>query len=202
MVNNFQAIKPLLNFDSDDDFYHLQIIKRRKENPDMKSNSYALRSYYITSINYLEEIMKDVVAMCHMQTARACLNLNRRSFEKVAMQVMLKVTNQIINKDFKSVRRVYESVCGGCSNEPKKRWIIDIDTFDEDYISLVKSAIHLAAQRQQDEIIDINTLILATLPTKNGFHIITTPFPMLDFSKKFPGVDIHKDNPTLLYAIN
>ncbi len=31
MINNLNQIKTLLKFDSEDDFYHLQIIKRKKE---------------------------------------------------------------------------------------------------------------------------------------------------------------------------
>ncbi len=182
-INNFQLIKPLLNFDSENDFYHLQIIKRRKENPGMKSNSHAVRSYYISSLEHLEEIMSEVVTLCHMQSARACINLNRRSFEKVALQVLLKVTNQIINKDFKSVRKVYESVCGGCSNEPKKRWIVDIDTKDKDILIATEEKIGIEN-------------MLAVLPTKNGYHIITWPFS----TQLICGLDVHKDNPTILYA--
>jgi hypothetical protein len=33
MVDNFEKIIPLLKFDSEDDFYHLQILMRKKENP-------------------------------------------------------------------------------------------------------------------------------------------------------------------------
>jgi hypothetical protein len=39
MVDNFEIIKSLLQFDSEDDFYHLQILKRKKENPELGSNS-------------------------------------------------------------------------------------------------------------------------------------------------------------------
>jgi hypothetical protein len=49
MVNNFRQITQLLKFDSEDDFYHLQILKRKKENPELGSNSYVIRTYCIRS---------------------------------------------------------------------------------------------------------------------------------------------------------
>ena len=37
------------------------------------------------------------------------------------------------------------------------------------------------------------------IPTKNGFHLITDRFDVLEFKKNYPEVDIQKKNPTLLY---
>lgn len=31
MINNLELIKPLLKFESEDDFYYLQILKRKKD---------------------------------------------------------------------------------------------------------------------------------------------------------------------------
>ena len=33
MINNFNLIKPLLDFNSEDDFYFLQILQRKKDHP-------------------------------------------------------------------------------------------------------------------------------------------------------------------------
>lgn len=41
--------------------------------------------------------------------------------------------------------------------------------------------------------------VLMELPTKNGIHLITKPFDKREFNKKYPLVDIHKDNPINLY---
>ena len=35
--------------------------------------------------------------------------------------------------------------------------------------------------------------------TLHGKHLITSVFNVQKFSQKFPNIDIHKDNPTLLY---
>ena len=34
-MNNFQKIKPVLKFENENDFYFIQILKRRKDNPEM-----------------------------------------------------------------------------------------------------------------------------------------------------------------------
>lgn len=37
------------------------------------------------------------------------------------------------------------------------------------------------------------------IPTKNGYHIITKPFNLKQFKDKYPDIDVHKNNPTILY---
>jgi hypothetical protein len=138
MVDNFEKIIPLLKFDSEDDFYHLQILMRKKENPHLGSNSYVVKTYYIRSIEYLLNKKDEIINLCEFNNARACINLNRRSFEKIAFHTLKKVTDQIMNKDFKSVRKAYESVCGGFSNEPEKKWVIDIDYKDYIYLNQIE----------------------------------------------------------------
>ena len=48
MIDNFELIKSLLKFESPDDFYHLQILKRKKENPELGSNSRVVKTYYVS----------------------------------------------------------------------------------------------------------------------------------------------------------
>src|SRR6185437_7908359 len=99
MINNIEEIKQLLHFDSKDDFYHLQIIKRKKEHPELGANSYIAKTYYIYSIDKLEKSLPEIICLCNFHNARACINLNRRSFEKLSFQLLRKVTDQILNKD-------------------------------------------------------------------------------------------------------
>ena len=190
MVDNLELIKPFLLFDSEDDFYHLQIIKRKKENPELGSNSYIVKTYSITSVEHLEKVYPEIKAICDFHQARAGINLNVRSFEKIAFHALRKLTDVIMNKDFKSARKSYDSVCGAYSAGKNKSWIIDIDVTD---MSTVRSV--------SGSIFDVDPLgekVKAILPTKNGFHLITTPF---NLSKvKFENIDIHKNNPTILYV--
>ena len=47
--------------------------------------------------------------------------------------------------------------------------------------------------------VDFNSKINATIPTKNGWHLITKPFNLQQFKEKYPDIDVQKNNPTLLY---
>ena len=53
MIDCINHIKDLLVFESADDFYFLQILQRKKENPQLGSNSRVIKNYYITSTQYL-----------------------------------------------------------------------------------------------------------------------------------------------------
>lgn len=191
MINNLEVIKQLLKFESEDDFYFLQILKRKKENPELGSNSLVIKTYYIRSIEHLEKLIPEIISLCTLHNARGCINLNVRSFEKIAFHTLKKVSDIIMNKDFKSVRAAYDSVCGEFGTGKNKSWIIDIDNFDENLDKEIQLTIN--------NIIPIGMKVLANLPTKNGHHIICTPFDVREFKTKYPDIDIHKNNPTILY---
>lgn len=44
--------------------------------------------------------------------------------------------------------------------------------------------------------------LFAEIPTMNGCHLITKPFNLQKFKEKFPKIDVHKNNPTVLYVPN
>ena len=46
-----------------------------------------------------------------------------------------------------------------------------------------------------------NTKYISNIPTKTGWHLITTPFNLQQFRKEYPDIDVHKNNPTLLYCL-
>lgn len=190
MVDNLELIKPFLVFDYEDDFYHLQIVKRKKENPELGSNSYIVKTYSITSLDHLEKVYSEIKSICDFHQARAGINLNVRSFEKIAFHALRKLTDVIMNKDFKSARKSYDSVCGAYPAGKNKSWIIDIDVSDMDVVKSIGESI--------SEIEPKGDKVKAVLPTKNGFHLITSPFNLSKLG--FSEIDIHKNNPTILYV--
>lgn len=190
-VNTFEQIKQFINPKSEDEFWHLQILKRKKENPELGSNSMVLKTHYITSVEHLEKLMPSIINLCNSENARAMINLNRRSFEQIAFQTLRKVSEQIFNKDFKSVRKSYENVCGKFGSEKNKKWIVDIDVQDMKVVNEVRDFI--------DTLEPVGKKTLVLLPTKNGFHLITKPFRLDIYNKRFPEHEIHKNNPMNLY---
>ena len=199
MINNFHLIKPLLKFESKDDFYFIQILQRKKDHKQGKvngtnNNSRLIKAYYVYSEEYLDFITPEIIELCKLFNARAGINLNRRSFEKMALQHLKKVTDQIINKSFDKAAKAYPSVVGAFSNESDKRWILDIDDPVENEINMPAISDYIDTLQPIGE-----QKTVAIMPSKSGFHIITRPFNLKDFKEKYPEIEVHKNNPTNLY---
>jgi len=196
MIDNIDKIKFLLKFNNEDDFYHLQIIKRKKEHPELGNNSYIVKTYYVSSLEYLDRKYEEIKVLCNYHNARAGINLNKRSFEKLAFHTLKKVTDQIMNKDFKSVRKAYESVAGTYSNESDKSWILDFDFKDRGNFTNQLS-------KELYNVLPVGDKIKDILRTKNGFHVICKPFNVEEFQRNYTETwklfDLHKDNLTILY---
>jgi len=203
MIDNFKIIEPLLVFPHPDSFYFVQILQRKKDHPPgtrlggANNNARLIKAYYITSVEQLEIHKDEMIKLCEVFNARACINLNPRSFEKAAFQLLQKVANQMSNKDFYGVRKAYDSVLGGYHAEMDKRWLVDIDIKDLMFLENVQGVI----DEFHREIENRDYKRIATIPTRSGFHIITEPFNLLKFNTRFGGIDVHKNNPTLLYAV-
>jgi len=192
MINVYDNIKNLLNFDNEDDFYYLQIIQRKKENPQLGSNSRIIKNYYISSLDYLENRYDEITELCVNFNARAMLRLNKRSYRKVAFKSMQNIANSMANGEYSFIKKSYDRACGKGHNDKDKTWIIDLDgIINDDYLIKVKKSIN-ESNPEGDKIV-------CQLPTKNGIHLITKPFDLRDFREKYKDVDIHKDNPINLF---
>jgi hypothetical protein len=195
MIDNFEIISSLLNFTNPKSFYFMQVLKRRKENPELKSNSIVINNYYLYDKGDLEKLRERIIDDCTKNNARAYINVNTLDLEKIAMFTMQKTVELVIKGDYKAVKNAYASTCGSHHSEENKRWVIDIDTKDRDFIDKVRGEI----ETLQAEIKNNQYKILAEVLTKNGVHIITNPFNLKKFQDKELGVDVHKNNPTILY---
>lgn len=193
-INVINEIKPFLVFNNEDDFYYLQIIQRRKENPNLESNNRVIKNYYINSLEYLESRYEEIKALCYKFNARASLRLNKRSYKKVSFKTLQKISNLICSENYNSVYKSYDRSCGNGHNDENKKWILDID-----YPKGIKEIKNIKKflKTLEPEIGSDKTLMV--LPTKNGFHIITKPFNVKKFKEVFPEIDIHKDNPINLF---
>ena len=206
IINNLELIKPLLTFESEDNFYFLQLLKRKKEHKELGSNSVVIKTYYISSLEYLDLKWDEITTLCKLHQARAYINLTSRSFKRTAFHTLKKITDCILNDDYKAVRKAYDSCCGSYSIG-EKRWIVDID--EKEISPLMIAHIEYECdpisrfEYDLDNIpINFNSKIIATIPTKNGWHLITKPFNRKQFSDKYPETDIQTNNPTILYYEN
>ena len=200
MINNFNQIRELLDFSNPDTYYFLQILKRRKDNPDMDKDMIVIDDIFIYSMEQFNRMENEIITTCNAHNARAYFRLNKRSLKKTAMQMLKRVTDLIISENYKSVKNAYSSVSGEFHSDEDKKWLVDIDNFDNTKLG---ESLRAHAMWQNLEILQKETgrePMMEIIPTKNGIHIVTRPFNLQKFKQLYPDRDVHKDNPVILYC--
>lgn len=192
MIDNLEKVLPFLQFTSPDDFYYLQILQRKKENPQLGSNSRVIKNYYITSVDYLLMRYPEIKKMCELFNARAMIRLNKRSFEKVGFKSLENTAHVMMNKEYKFLSKSYDRACGLGHNDREKKWILDIDFFPNEH--MMKTITHFITDIEPK-----GNKILEIIPSLAGLHLITSPFNLALFKERFVSIEVHKDNPTNLF---
>ena len=128
-----------------------------------------------------------------MFKARAYIHVQKQNHSEVSLNMMVALAERIRNGQ-SNQKGLFDSVVGQIKTQ-EKRWIVDIDTKDE---IAVHRAVHIINEIRPD-----GPKIEECIPTKNGYHLITKRFDVLEFNKKMEPYgeipDIQKKNPTLLY---
>ena len=199
MVNNTDRIRGLLDFPSSDTFYFLQIFKRRKDNPDMDKDMVVLANYCVKSLEHFDKLVPQIIKQCQDNNARAYFRLNKRSYQKTALRALRLTAEYIEAGQYSSVRKAFDSAAGTYHSDPDKTWIVDIDykdlsgDHDAEINQIISRVQGLIFETGRDDTV-------YTIPSKNGLHLICRPFNLQKFKSELPHVDVHKDNPTILYA--
>jgi hypothetical protein len=197
MIDNFEQMRSMLKFE-DDYFYFIQIIQRKKEHPEVGANNRIIRSYMISSEEKFDKNGPEIVQMCEMFNARAYIHLNRRKWSKVALECLRHNAELIANGQHEGIKSSLETIVGRNNSEPResKTWIIDVDMNDYNVLNKIGTILNNIKPIEDDKWIE-------TIPTKNGYHMITKPFNRAEFNKymQLQGdvPDVHTDNPTILY---
>jgi hypothetical protein len=210
MINNLELIKPLLNFENEGDFYMLYIFKRKKDQTIDKANHQSVRTiktYCIESIEQLENRYEEIQQLCEMFKARAYIHVQKQNHKDVSLNMMVALAEKIRNGQHNQ-KNLFDSVVGQLKTY-EKRWIVDCDDMLEPSPMMMA---HIEYQCKPITEVEFdaagvpigipNRKIEAIIPTKNGHHLITKRFDVMEFKKKYPDVDIQKKNPTLLYLPN
>jgi len=196
MINNIEYIKRLLNFDNEGDFYMLYVFKRKKDQPEDERDNHqsvrTIKSYCVSSIDYLEKRYDEIIQLCEMFKARAYIHVVKQNHKDVAMNMITEIVTRIQSGQINQ-KNVFDSVVGQIKTT-EKRWIIDVDNKDTKELVGIIEVIH--SLRPEGDKLE------ACIPTKNGYHLITKRFDVLEFRKHYPNIDIQKKNPTLLYYPN
>jgi len=194
MIDNIELIKPLLNFENEGDFYMLYVFKRKKDQPEGERDNHqsvrTIKTYCVESIEYLEKRYDEIKQLCEMFKARAYIHVQKQNHKDVSLEMMIGLAEKIKNGQHNQ-KHLFDSVVGQIKTH-EKRWIVDVDTKDETELNAIKFAINKFCNPEGDKVHSI-------IPTKNGYHLITDRFDVMEFKKHFPEIEIQKKNPSLLF---
>lgn len=195
MIDNSEFIKPFFYFNENNNmFFHCQIVKRAKDHPGEKIKEKAIQFYFIRSAEHLDELMPEIRLLCDFYGARAYINVSAKDFSEVNLLTLKKLAEYVYIK----YNEVNPKKCiNSSAGKIKSRhlyWVIDIDTKDKSIYSKVYYWIDNYLSTKSKE------RFIRTIPTVQGFHLITVPFNSKEFNDEFPDVSIHKNSMgTLLY---
>jgi hypothetical protein len=193
MIDNLELIKPLLNFEKAGDFYMLYVFKRKKDQPEGERDNHqsvrTIKTYCVDSVEYLEKRYDEIKTLCEVFKARAYIHIQKQNHFDVGMEMIKSIVDRVQSGQ-SNQKNVFDSVVGKLKTN-EKRWIVDIDTKDEDIILNIRFDINMCKP--------LGVKIHRSIPTKNGYHLITDRFDVLEFKQKYPEIDIQRKNPTLLF---
>jgi len=196
MIDNIDIIKPLLNFSDEGDFYMLYVLKRKKDQPEGEKDNHqsvrTIKTYCVESLEYLDKRYDEIKMLCEVFGARAYIHVQKQNHFDVSLNMMVSLAQRIQDGNHRQ-KGLFDSVVGQIKTK-EKRWIVDLDTTDENEVVRMTKVINVT--RPEGDKVE------AIIPTKNGYHFITKRFDVLMFKNVYPDVDIQKKNPTLLYLPN
>lgn len=200
MINNLTTIKPRLkeifNLDNPDLFFHLEVLQRKKENPNINRNSNIICSYAIKNMEYLEhKLNNEIIPICDTLNARAMIDLNPKSFRKVTHNTLRRISEYIESEMYDgAITKLFDSCTSSTSIDYKalgieKYWILDVDKITSQFHlqKIVKLLYKYCSpfNEQKAEFV---------INSKKGYHIITKPFNLKDYeSLKIKNQEIFKD---------
>jgi hypothetical protein len=200
MIDNINIIKELLNFENEGDFYMLYVFKRKKDQPEGEKDNHqsvrTIKTYCIKSLEHLERRYDEIKQLCEMFKARAYIHVQKQNHKDVSLNMMVELAQRIQSGQHNQ-KGLFDSVVGQIKTT-EKRWIVDVDMKDEEVLLKIMKLVNGCRPE--------GNKIYATIPTKNGYHLITGRFDVMEFNKimSLQGdvPDIQRKNPTLLYYPN
>lgn len=190
--SNIDKLIDFMDFSDPDKFYLVNVIQRRKDNPDLETSERVIRTYTITSIESFHRLFPDIVKMCDMFNARAYMYINRRSFKGTAKAMLKRLADNVVDGQYSGLSRLYLS-CASAHSAGDGYWIIDLDF-------IKKNETEIIVDKDRDNCvsmvcIEIENFINSScvmpeghkscmrLLSKNGIHIITKRFDTRAFEK-------------------
>ena len=199
-IDNFNAVAPWFdNLSDQGDFFFVQLMQRNKEKNNVGSSGYVIKDYHFFDKETFLSKKEEITTLCKAFNARAYFWINPRNCKEVQYEIIREALEAIELGTHKLFKCVSRALGRKRCNKYKSKWILDFDTKDW---SLINKYLDLVRKCRPN----VNK-ILYYVPTVNGIHVITLGFDLEQFKQelaiaKLDNIDIHKDNPTILYYSN
>ena len=165
MTDNFDIIKAFIKehttFEKND-FFFLQILKRKKDNPEMNKHEQHIDNFYPKSLAEFDKYKDRIMESCELNNARCLIRLGKRNMEQLAAKTIEIIADAQFKRQYHLVTSAFTTACGKFSADSKKLWMVDVD--DMSIYDEVKS------------LLENITKIHLIVPSKSGCHIIITGF--------------------------
>jgi len=200
-VDNFELIANKL-FEKElkeDEFYFIQILVRGKDGHKAHGNNKTRMIKYYT-VNSAEKLLKykeEIIAIANINNARVYIHPVKRNMKEVAEIMVENTVHAFVTGNYKEMKSMFPIAAGQSFMTSDKKFIVDLDDIHigDDKINQIRAAIFGMRGHGGEN----SEKVVMAVPTKSGVHLITWPFDLGQFAKEFPGIDVHKNNPTLLY---
>lgn len=194
IVNNFDELAPYFKLLKDkEDFYYVQVIQRKKDGH--KKSERIVKNFYIYNEEDFLKKKDYIISLCEQHNARAYFWINPRNARKIALECVKSYADLVAQGDCTKGYKVWDKKCGANpASGYDRRWIVDIDSKDDEYRLKIWKLIE---QCKGGGVLDF-------IPTYSGYHLVSRPFDLHHFRQlcqieHLDDIDVHKDNPTLLY---
>ena len=205
MIDHFSFLESRLNDLKPGEFYPVIVLKRRKDNPEMKKGCKIVYRTNIYTLNDLNETKVKIIENCRLHNARCYVKINKRSDEKVSGELIKYVLDRHLKKEFHFAREAYDH-CVGISDASETRYfLIDVDVEGETTTPIEEAVEEIEKCLNGLKILKrMKDFPICKLRTKNGYHVLAPGFDSKTFGetvKTFPKItmSIRKDADTLLY---
>lgn len=207
-IDNFAIFRDHLDFvDTKLDRYVIHILRRSKDLPAHLKNELGanesqrlIKTYYIDSLEYFDRKIPAIKELCVANNARAYIIVQPKDNFECLLNLGEKILETIRNKNYsvKPEHLIKQAYCEWHKTR-KKQWILDLD--NDSMIEYKLGAMVFGGPRKiiekkwtRDEVIELvrselraigkDENELYVVPTRNGCHIITSPFNLQSAFKK------------------
>lgn len=183
-IDNFERFAEYMDCTDHDKFYLINVLQRHKDIPSLDKSTRLLKTYTVTSKDYLEKIKPEIIQLCDVFTARAYVYVNRRSYKNTARHMLKTLADNFTSDSFVGITHLFTSEASA-HGIGDKLWILDVDLKDSNENSLdvagentgiIRGRLWKTLDYKLLEVMPEGCKLLGYLPTKHGFHFISKPF--------------------------